>query len=221
MHGRIPLKKLVWALLLLLGAAMLVYLSATGRLACVWQNVVSTKTHAALFVALFLALPLVGFPISVFLLLLGVKFDTLPAVAIMFGGMAVHLAVSFPAANTLLRPVIERSLARTKYRLPQFQGKGFVWPSLIFMAVPGLSYAMKNYILSLSGVPFRYYFFIGWLVQALLGIPLVLAGRVAERRHFFWLAVFFCMAIATAYVIRRRRARRRAEGEKGNADNKR
>jgi uncharacterized membrane protein YdjX (TVP38/TMEM64 family) len=153
------------------------------------------------FVLLFLALPLVGFPISVFLLLLGALFDTGPALLITFGGMAIHQVLTYLTGNYLLRPFIERQLAKRKTHLPQFPKKGFVWPSVAFIALPGLSYAVKNYIFALSGVPFRYFFPISWLIQAVMSIPLVIAGEVLGSRHYGLISIMFAL-LAAGYVVR-------------------
>jgi len=200
MAPRITWKRAVWALLVLSGIAILLYAGVTDRFSGVWRALVNEQTHTALFIGLFLILPMFGFPISVFLLLIGVKFNMLPGMAVMFGGMAFHIALSYPAANTLLRPMLEKTLNNTRYRMPQFSRRGFVGPSIIFMSVPGLSYTMKNYIFSLSGVPFRYYFIIGWLSQAILGIPVIIAGDMAQRRHLWAVAIFFVLA-AGIYML--------------------
>ena len=172
---RIWVRLTILALIVLCGSVAL-HLALSGRLQSFWQWVIGTESHRGIFVALFVILPLVGFPISVFLVLLGAKFSGIIGVLIMVAGMAVHLAVGFPAANTLIRPLIEHWLSKTRYRLPQFPRDNFVWPSIVFMVIPGLSYTMKNYLLSLSGVPFGPYFIIGLLSQAIMGLPLLVAG---------------------------------------------
>jgi uncharacterized membrane protein YdjX (TVP38/TMEM64 family) len=179
----------------------LIYFLVRERIDLQWCDYLQDNTHPVVLIILFLILPVVGFPISVFLLLLGVRFDPAPALLIMFAGMAVHQGITFPAGNTLLRPAIEKILARRKIALPQFSEKGFVWPSIIFMAVPGLSYTLKNYILSLSGIPFRYFFFIAWLVQAVMGIPMVLAGDAVGGRHAKLLMALFGL-MAGIYALK-------------------
>ncbi|RJQ71922.1 MAG: hypothetical protein C4519_19025 [Desulfobacteraceae bacterium] len=192
---------------ILLAAAGLVYVAIEGRIGGLWSDLIDEETHAATFIILFLILPVVGFPISVFLILLGAKFDPGPALLIMFSAMAVHQAITFPAGNTLLRPLIEKVLTRRNVSLPQFPKKGFIWPSIVFMAVPGLSYTLKNYILSLSGIPFGHFFLIAWLVQAMMGIPLVLAGEAVGARHFrLLMIILFIMVMIYAvrfWIIRR------------------
>lgn len=177
------IKRTLWLLLPMVMVAAVAYVAITEKFDLVWTTIADEETHAVLFITLFLVLPVIGFPVSVFLLLLGVKFDMLNAALLAAGGMAIHIAACFPVANTILRPMIERTLQRTRYRLPQLPAKGFPWPGIAFMALPGLSYAMKNYLFSLSGVRFRTYFSIGWVVQTLLGLPLVIAGDVVRRGH--------------------------------------
>lgn len=180
-----------------------------GRFDLMWQHLINEQTHSGLFIGLFLILPLLGFPISIFLVLLGVKYDTGTSVLIMSGGMAFHLILSYPAANTFLRPVIERILTRTRFELPQFSHKGFIAPSLIFMAVPGLSYTMKNYILSLSGIHFWAYFIIGWFVQASMGIPVVIAGDIIQRRYLWRFLPLFVLGFAIYALYHWKQSRRR------------
>lgn len=191
------IRRTLWILLSTAIVATLAYIAFTGKFDLLWAAVVDEETHAALFITLFVVLPIIGFPLSVFLLLLGVKFEILNATLLAAGGMAVHIAVIFPVANTILRPMIEGALQRTRYQLPQLPTRGIPWPGIVFMAVPGLSYAMKNYLFSLSGVRFRTYFLIGWIVQTLLGMPIVIAGDVVRRGQL----VYTILALALLGVI--------------------
>ena len=52
---------------------------------------VAEETHPALFLLLFALLPIVGFPISVFLVLLGAKFGAWPGVLIMVTVLCFYL----------------------------------------------------------------------------------------------------------------------------------
>lgn len=202
----------VFSAVILVAAGGLIYFLAREHIDLQWRDYLQGNIHPAVLIILFLILPVAGFPISAFLLLLGVRFDPAPALLIMFAGMAVHQGITFPAGNTLLRPIIEKILARRNIALPQFSEKGFIWPSIIFMAVPGLSYTLKNYILSLSGIPFRYFFFIAWLVQAVMGIPMVLAGDAVGSRHAKLLMVLFGLMTGLyalrLWLVRRRRSKK-------------
>ena len=56
---------------------------------------ISKDTHPLGFLISFLLLPMVGFPIIPFLVIIGVKFGVKQGTIIMFVGMLIHLAVSF------------------------------------------------------------------------------------------------------------------------------
>lgn len=208
MRPRLTPRRIIIAAILAFGSAGLIYLALNGDLNTFMHTVVNEETHSAVVVILYLLLPLIGFPITLFLLLLGVKFDIMSGVLVMTGGMAFHVALSFPAANTLLRPLIEKILSKSRYRLPDYSHRRFAMPAVIFMLVPGLSYIMKNYILSLSGIPFRAYFFIAWPTQAVMGIPVVVAGGLVQHRHL-WLLLPLLILMAIGYFVFHRLRKRR------------
>ena len=170
--------------------------------------VTDEETHPAVFVALFCVLPLFGFPISAFLVLLGVKFGTVPGMLIMAAGIPVHLILSFFLANSFLRRRVKRLLIKMEYHPPEIPDNRAGWFSFIFMAVPGLSYTLKNYILALSGVSFRCFFLSGFLVQGTMGVPFVIAGDAVAGKSLLLLAAVLVILILIYLVIYKIRKRR-------------
>ena len=67
------------------------------------------------------------------------------------------------------------------------------------MALPGLSYTLKNYLLPLSGLSFFPFLICGWLTQALLGIPFVVMGAAATQYSFIMLGIL--ALVYTALVL--------------------
>lgn len=169
--------------------------------------VVDPRSHAGLFLLMFVLLPLVGFPISAFLVLIGVKFGTWYGVLLTLAVMPLHLLISFLVANSYLRSILQRCLETMSYRLPQIPEDRALWFSFVFMAVPGLPYTVKNYALPLSGAPFRYYFLSGYLVQGAMGIPFVVAGGAVAGEHLVILAVIFAVLLAVYALVHRLRQR--------------
>jgi uncharacterized membrane protein YdjX (TVP38/TMEM64 family) len=167
----------------------------------------SSETHAGVFLIMFAVLPLLGFPISAFLVLLGVKFGGWYGSLIMAAGMPVHLIVSFLVANSFMRSLLQRCLENMDYRLPQIPRERALWFSFVFMAVPGLPYTVKNYALPLSGAPFRFYFLSGYLVQGAMGIPFVVAGDAVAGEHLVILAVIFAVMLAIYAGVQQLRRR--------------
>ncbi|MDY6824958.1 MAG: hypothetical protein SWH68_14355 [Thermodesulfobacteriota bacterium] len=160
------------------------------------------NTHPALILGLFVALPIVGFPISIFLILLGFRFGPWWGMAVMAGGIPLHLLASFGLSHSYFRPLMERFAWKRGVSIPRVPENRHMEFSVIFMAVPGLPYAIKNYMLALSGVPFRIFLPIGWGINALLGAPFVIVGGAATRWGVILPAVLIVI-IGIVYGIRR------------------
>ena len=161
---------------------------------------VSKDIHPLGFLFFFLLLPMVGFPIIPFLVIIGVKFGVKQGTIIMFVGMLIHLVVSFLLTHFFLHHYVERFAQKRNIRLPQFQEDKIIWFSFLFMAIPGLSYAMKNYLLPLSGISFRHHLGIGCLTQGTMGIPFVVLGHAAAGQSFYLLGGVM-LILASFYAI--------------------
>ncbi|HEM48583.1 MAG TPA: hypothetical protein ENO27_00095, partial [Caldithrix sp.] len=158
--------------------------------------VINEQTHPTVFILLFIFLPIIGFPIILFLILLGIKFGIETGILIMFLCLPIHMVTSFLLANNFLRPVIENYAKKKGYRFPQMSESRLIWFSIVFMIVPGLSYTMKNYILALSGISFGHYFLIGCVVNSIMGLPFIIAGHAAAGKSLLLLAVIFLFFLA-------------------------
>jgi uncharacterized membrane protein YdjX (TVP38/TMEM64 family) len=66
-----------------------------------------------------------------------------------------------------------------KYQIPTIPEDRMLLYSFLFLACPVFPYSVKLYILPLAGLPFRYYFWLNWLIQGTLCIPFVLLGKSA------------------------------------------
>lgn len=165
----------------------------------------------------FAVLPLLGFPVTPLLLLLGVRFGHLGGIGIMFLVMPIHLVISLALTRSFLRPFIKKfafNKASPKLKVPADRHMEFAF---LFMAVPGLPYAMKNYLLPLSNVPFRYYFIFGWLVQGSMGTLLVVFGNASVNWNLpflIGLAVLFVLISLFSRWAKKRYQRMTAGSEK-------
>ncbi|MGB5987517.1 MAG: hypothetical protein WBG37_19585, partial [Desulfobacterales bacterium] len=152
--------------------------------------VVNEATSPALFILLYALLPMLGFPISLFLVLLGVKFGSANGVLIMFAVLPLHLLAAYGVVHTWLRELLLRLLKKRDLELPRIPKQHAASFSFLFMAVPGLSYSLKNYILPLAGVPARHFFLSGFLAQGFMGIPFVVARNAAAGKSAYLLAAY-------------------------------
>jgi uncharacterized membrane protein YdjX (TVP38/TMEM64 family) len=195
-------RKTPWWFLSLIGllvALGLLYLWRGEEIALLVKNGLSEDAHPGVVLLLFAGLPLVGFPITVLLVLIGLKFGAVPGILIMFAVMPIHLLAAFLMANSFLRALIERLFRKMDHRLPQVPLNRSWWFSLVFMAVPGLPYTVKNLTLALCGVPFRHFFGSALLVEGVMGIPFVVTGQALASKSLMLLVVVF-LVLAGAYA---------------------
>lgn len=195
------------AVLAVLGA--LVYGLLQGEAAAVVSYALDEETHPWLFIGMYAVLPMIGFPISAFLVLLGLKFGSWLGVLIMFGGIPLHLYAARFVSQSFLREWLHRLFRKMDYRMPQIPEHRQAWFGFVFMAVPGLSYTLKNYILALSGISPRIFFLSGFLVQGAMGVPLVIAGDAAAGKSLVLLAAVLVLLLLVYGIFYRIRKRHR------------
>lgn len=169
------------------------------------------QTGPEIFILLMLLLPLIGFPITPFLILVGVKFGPMWATVITSAVFMFHLVISYILAHSLLRPHIKRLLNHLNYKMPEIHARRRWLFSFIFMAVPGLPYTVKNYTLAALNIPFVIYLTAGLLCNAVLALPFIgLGSSIIDNPR---IAVIFVILLGVAYalthLLRRRTARRK------------
>lgn len=144
------------------------------------------------FVLLMIILPLAGFPISIFLVLSGIKFGLLLAVVLWLFVLPLHTLISYIIAKSL-HPFLAKLLKDTVgYTIPVIPEKRKAIFSFLFFAVPGIPYAGKNYLLPLAGLEFRYCVIMNCIVQSVMGLPFILMGKSGADKNstLFYVALF-------------------------------
>lgn len=139
-------------------AAVMVYLWGDFE----WQDLVSTITgfNAAIVFALMATLPIGGFSIMVVYLVAGAKFGPALGGVAVAGATAIHLLASFWIARSVLREPLRRLLERRGHKLPHVPEGENVSVAAMAVLIPGLPYFARNYLLALTDVPFRVYFWV-------------------------------------------------------------
>jgi uncharacterized membrane protein YdjX (TVP38/TMEM64 family) len=164
--------------------------------------IISDQAHPAVLIGCFLILPMMFFPITALLVVIGIRFDAFAGMLIMFMVMPAHLLFSFFVVRSIFGSRIER-FARKKnhaiFNIPANRRFGFVF---FFMAVPGLPYAVKNYLLPVSGIPFREYFLISWLVNGVMGIPFVILGHAASTWSIHMVLIYLLLLVAVYFIAK-------------------
>lgn len=130
-----------------------------------------------IFFFLMVLLPVGGAPISIFLVLVGMKFGLVSALALSGLSMLAHMVMSYYLVDSFLEGWLSRLLKSLRMSIPSLKGENRYWHAFLFMLIPGLPYTMKNYALALAGVSFLPYILINWTAQFTMSIPLIVVGK--------------------------------------------
>lgn len=125
-------------------------------------------------------LPVFGFPIMFVYLFAGARFGPLVGGLVVAGITAVHLLATYLIANSFLRKPLERFIARRHRNLPQVPEDEGPAVALVAALVPGLPYFVRNYLLALSGVKFRVFFWVCLPVYVARSYVTILLGDLSS-----------------------------------------
>lgn len=166
---------------------------------------------AGAFLAAFLILPLVGFPISIFLVLAGIRFGLGGGMAAAALAIAGHHFATFRLAHGWFRDPVRRRLARAGHAIPPVPTRHRAWFTAFFAAVHGPPYIAKLYLLALTDVPFRIYLGVGAPIYILFCLIPVGAGSALIDFNPTWLYLLLALStvlLLAGYGLRRQLARR-------------
>ena len=171
------------------------------------------------FLVLFLVLPLAGFPISVFLVLAGIRFGFWGGLAVSGAAVFCHNFAAYRLTHGLFRTRLRAFLERAGYAIPPIDGKHRVRFTMWFAAIHGPPYFAKLYALALTDIPFRTYFFAGGSVYWLFCAIPVAIGSAVTRQNLDWISyIVGAIAVITlgAYWLKHRKDRDRPPGGPAN-----
>jgi uncharacterized membrane protein YdjX (TVP38/TMEM64 family) len=192
------------AIIVALGVGLLFFQDEIKSLLAFLQ---SDMAHPAVIILSFLVLPVVFFPVTALLVLIGIRFDVVSGLLMMFLLMPVHLVIAFSVVRSVFHGPVKRFAKKKGYPILDVPRKRYLEFGFLFMAVPGLPYSVKNYLLPVSGIPFREYFLISWLVNGVMGIPFVVLGDAASRWSIPLFLVFFVLFFMAYFITRKIRSR--------------
>ncbi len=155
---------------------------------------------ASVFVLAYFLLPLGGFPISVVLVVSGVRFGFTGSIVFAVFGMAFPTLVAWRLAHGWLRRPLQRRLAARGFKLPIIPDRHQVWFTSLLVFVPGLPYSVELYGLALTNLPFRRCALIVWCFHVLNAIPVIGVGAAAAEFDSEWLMAFLMLAIVAIVI---------------------
>ena len=179
-----------------------------------WLHTTAQRLNGGLVFALTVILPLIGVPVSAVYVIAGAKFGVAWGLTLTVAAISLHLIASWWIAHSWLkRPleVIFRKLGRQIPKVPQGE---YVPVCLLVALLPGASYALKNYLLVLAGVPFRSFFWTllpSHFVHAALAILFGDFTSSMTTPRIIFLSVYALLVIALGhYVVQRLKRHQRA-----------
>lgn len=191
-----------------------------------WRALVETLTgfNSAVVFALMATLPIGGFSIMVVYLVAGAKFGPILGGVAVAGATAVHLLASFWIARSVLRGPLQKFLERRGHRLPHVPEGENVSVAAMAVLLPGLPYFARNYLLALTDVPFRIYFWVCLPLYVARSYVTILIGDLGTepdgRRLAILVGVYVLKLSVCAYLIWRIRRRIRQNDSRSAANAK-
>lgn len=200
---------------LLIGCAYVYYrYDLSGLL----KTYLASHVDPAIFLALMAVLPVLGAPIVVFLVLVGMKFGVVAGLLLSAVLMFFHLAVTYYLVHSFLRDRIVRLLQRFHVAVPVLGIDYRTWQAVIFVIVPGVPYAVKNNLMALAGVPFVQYMTINWTIHYTMGLPYIILGGAAVDLDMTLLAIGLVLLLLGGLLLHRMRKRFLTRSKKGEKD---
>jgi uncharacterized membrane protein YdjX (TVP38/TMEM64 family) len=164
-------------------------------------------------IAAFMLLPLLGAPISVFLIATGLRFGFPMGILVTFLSLIVHHLVAFRLAHGRWRKSVQSKIARKGRKIPELAPEHQAGWAALFAAVAGPPYAIKLYLLALTNIRFRVYIGVGVPVYTLCSMPMLAAGAMAGHFNGWWFSlagVVIAAGVLTTRLLRKRAAARKA-----------
>jgi uncharacterized membrane protein YdjX (TVP38/TMEM64 family) len=179
-------------------------------------------------VFLFMAiLPIGGFSVGVVYVVAGIKFGAVGGGFAVAAATAIHLVGTHWICRSMLRGPLLNGLLRRGHSLPVIPAGEDVSVAAMVALLPGPPYFIRNYMLGLSGIPLRTYFWVCLPIYLIRSYVAIVVGKVGvglNAKSIGVLAAIYSVKLGVcAYLLWRIRRRiQRAENartpEKMGAD---
>lgn len=150
--------------------------------------------NAPTSIALMAVLPVFGFSIAAVYVIAGAKFGLGMGAVVIIGVTAFHLLATHAITRGFLRKPLEKYLEKHRRHLPDFPPSENVAVAVLVALVPAVPYFARNYILALSDVPLRVYFWVClplYVIRSYVTLSLGdLSGHMEMRRIWVLAAVY-------------------------------
>lgn len=156
------------------------------------------ELHPVYFVLLMILLPLAGFPMSIFLVLAGVRFGVVWGTVLTFFVLPLHISTGYLITRTFLRNPLLRFLSQKGYEPPILYRRQTGLGIVSFLLIPGPPYILKTYLLALTGLPYTTFLLTNWATESLLTLPIAAMGGAAAQKNWYLFGVLLVAFLAGA-----------------------
>lgn len=168
-----------------------------------WLTYLSDASDSRLLFVLMIALlPLVGFPISIFCILSGLKFGLVGGLSVIGLAMFWHLLFAYWLSRSFLKTWLKKRFAKYSERMDKQATQETFAYSVAFVAVPVIPYCVKNYLMALNNLPFWHYMGVCWSIQMLYSFPVVGLASATQNTNYI-VALFALLGLVLVYFLSR------------------
>ena len=171
-----------------------------------------SEVSPVLFFLAMAVLPVVGVPLSPFMLVAGATFGVWPGLLGSIAAIAINLCLAYAIVHTRLRSSIEALFARFGYKIPSYtEGGRAAWRfSAAVKLTPALPAFAKMYVLAVTSVPCPIYFIVSLGITAAFGAAWIvlgdsLLGHDLSHTTLAVIAIAVLAVVALAWWWKRRR----------------
>lgn len=158
-----------------------------------------------LYFLAFATLPAVGMPLTFFwLTAIPVLGGWHPVVGIVLAwtAMALNIVLSRVIAGSLFRPVIERLIRNRHLDIPKVRPEG-EWQMVLAVRLSPVPFILQNYLLALGRSRWRHYLGLSVLVQAMIGLGVMLVGESILKGGLGYILLAVCLVLVLNLVLQR------------------
>lgn len=170
-----------------------------------------TRANPFVFFGMLAVLPLLLVPVTPFFVAAGAVFPTWLAILGSAVGMAINCLLNHALARAGWLNWMKRWINRSEDALLRENPKRLLKVAVLIKLAPALPTTVKNTILALSGLPFRWYFALCWGMSMAYAVVLIVLGdSIVEAnlsRLIPALVALALLGVAVAVVRRRLKSR--------------
>lgn len=170
------------ALLVIHGGQTCRWIAGISQVAIAWLQ----EAPAPLFYLGTALIPLIGIPIAPFYMAAGAAYGLVGCMLGVGLALLLNLTLSYWIARFLRGP-IERWLAKAGWKIPQVPQGQYLAFTIMVRLTPGAPLMVQNYILGLSGTPFRTYLLVSWCAEMCIACGYILTGESLYARSWSFL----------------------------------